>query len=176
VGDKGYFDRFFRERGEWTFPKFFDFSDFDFLESLYSLCARSRTAENAETVFRGAVEMLCGELAEKVPLEKRRENKQAAFVCEVLRYAETHTAEDLSLSAVSTAFGYSGEHLSRLMKKYLRESWNGYVNRLRAVKADRLLKEGGEENVLKIAYECGFDSPSTFYRAYKREFGKTPKQ
>ena len=113
-------------------------------------------------------------LAETVSLEEHRQDRLSAFVCNVLRYAEANIGEDLSLSALSSRFGYSREHLSRILHKYLTESWSSYVNRLRVKRADALLKEKCGENVLKIAYECGFDSPNTFYRAYKKEFGFPP--
>ena len=40
LGDAGYFQPFFLSRGGRTFPKFFSFSDFSFLETLHDLCSR----------------------------------------------------------------------------------------------------------------------------------------
>lgn len=174
VGDKSCFEEFFREQGDRAFPKFFAFSDFPFLEKLHSLCtARGRYTS---TTLRGAAEMLLGRLAESVPLESRRRDGNAELVCKVLRYAQSRSAEDLSLAVLSREFGYSREHLSRILGRYLSEGWNGYVNRLRARRAEEMLSERPGENVLKIAYECGFESPNTFYRAYRREFGKSPRR
>lgn len=113
---------------------------------------------------------------EKIPLVKRENDKQSAFVCEILKYAQSHVEEELSLSVLSDRFGYSREHLSRILHKYLTETWNAYVNGLRVQKAEALLKADEEKNVLKIAYECGFDSQNTFYRAYKKEFGHLPRR
>lgn len=174
VGDKSCFEDFFRAQGDRAFPKFFAFSDFAFLEKLYSLCGQP--GRYAETLLRGAAEMLLGRLAESVPLEKRDRDRSSELVCKVLRYAEANVAEDLSLSALSRQFGYSREHLSRILGRYLPEGWKGYVNRLRAVRAEELLAKGEGENVLKIAYACGFDSPNAFYRAYRKEFGKNPRR
>ena len=97
-------------------------------------------------------------------------------MCEILKYAQSHVEEELSLSVLSDRFGYSREHLSRILHKYLTETWNAYVNGLRVQKAEALLKADEEKNVLKIAYECGFDSQNTFYRAYKKEFGHLPRR
>ncbi len=174
LGDAGYFQPFFLSRGGRTFPKFFSFSDFRFLETLHDLCSRPNRPENLRTTFAGVTEILLSFLAETVSLEEHRQDRLSAFVCNVLRYAEANIGEDLSLSALSSRFGYSREHLSRILHKYLTESWSSYVNRLRVKRADALLKEKCGENVLKIAYECGFDSPNTFYRAYKKEFGFPP--
>ena len=59
-----------------------------------------------------------------------------------------------------------------------RESWYAELaaRGLRVQKAEALLKADEEKNVLKIAYECGFDSQNTFYRAYKKEFGHLPRR
>lgn len=174
VGDKSCFEDFFREQGDRAFPKFFGFSGFSFLENLYALSAER--GRYSSTMLRGAAEMLLGKLAGAVPLESRRRDGNAELVCDVLRYAESHSAEDLSLAALSRRFGYSREHLSRILGRYLSEGWNGYVNRLRARRAEKMLSERTAENVLKIAYECGFESPNTFYRAYRKEFGKSPRR
>ncbi|MFR1984212.1 MAG: helix-turn-helix transcriptional regulator [Christensenellaceae bacterium] len=172
LGDRNYFDPFFRERSGRVFPRFFPFSDFGFLQTLYGLCGLPRgDGAASRTVFGGAAQILLASLAEKIPLVKRENDKQSAFVCEILKYAQSHVEEELSLSVLSDRFGYSREHLSRILHKYLTETWNAYVNGLRVQKAEALLKADEEKNVLKIAYECGFDSQNTFYRAYKKEFG-----
>ena len=177
LGDRNYFDPFFRERSDRVFPRFFPFSDFGFLQTLYGLCGLPRgDGAASRTVFGGAAQILLASLAEKIPLVKRENDKQSAFVCEILKYAQSHVEEELSLSVLSDRFGYSREHLSRILHKYLTETWNAYVNGLRVQKAEALLKADEEKNVLKIAYECGFDSQNTFYRAYKKEFGHLPRR
>lgn len=176
LGDKYYFERFFRGQDGKTFPAFFSFNDFAALDTLYRLCGGIVREENARTVFGGAAEMLCGLLAEHVPTEPKRANSLSVCVCEILRYAENNTGGDLSLAALSKRFGYTREHLSRILHRYLRENWNAYVNRLRVTKAESVLRENGSANVLQIACDCGFESLNTFYRAYKKEFGKSPRR
>lgn len=175
LGDKSYFENFFGAKSGRTFPKFFSFSDYALLETLLTLCGAEREKDNAHMVFRGATDILLGNLAESVPMEEKREDKRSTLVCEILRYAQANARGDLSLTVLSRRFGYSREHLSRLLHTYLRENWNHYVNRLRALQAERLLQENIDKNVLEIAYECGFESANTFYRAYKKEFGKSPR-
>ena len=176
LGDGDYFKQFFRKRNEKTFPRFFPFDDYSLLDTLLALCKRAKKEDCSRTVFHGVAEILCGILSERVPLETKRKDKLSAFVCELLSYAQNNLGEDLSLAALSEKFGYSREHLSRILHRYLRENWNDYVNRLRVREAERMLRENGSANVLHIACECGFESSNTFYRAYKKEFGKTPKQ
>ena len=52
LGDAGYFQPFFLSRGGRTFPKFFSFSDFRFLENLHDLCSRPNRPEICERRLR----------------------------------------------------------------------------------------------------------------------------
>ena len=70
-------------------------------------------------------------------------------------------------------FGYSKEYISRTFSKYV-GAMPRYINRLRVQKARRMLAEGGR-TVIETAFLCGFESPNTFYRAYKDAFGTPPK-
>ena len=45
---------------------------------------------------------------------------------------------------------------------------------LRARAAHTLIESNKNSSVLDIALSCGFESLNTFYRAYRRVFGKTP--
>ena len=131
--------------------------------------------ENKNAVFDGIIQILLSKLSTSIPFCKREENKQNLLVCEILQYAQTHLTEDLSLQTLSRIFGYSEEHLSRILHKYLCENWKNYLGRHRIALAHTLLRENPEKNVLEIAYACGFDSPSTFYRFYNKEYGTSPK-
>lgn len=175
LGDRAYFEEFFLEHPKLTLPRFFSFSDFDLLEKLCGLCAPFSGGVD-RLIFSGVVRILLGVIAKESGLVPRRKDKWENIVCEVLRYAQENLAEELSLEALGMRFGYSREHLSRVLHAYIAENWNDYVNRLRVEKADRLLKEHGEKNVLDILFECGFNSPNTFYRAYKKEFSSRPRR
>lgn len=174
VGGKESFKRFSDRKGELVPPKFFTFTDFPFLATLFSLYQAD--SENKNAVFDGIMQILLSKLSDCAPFSKREENKQNLLVCEILQYAETHLVEDLSLNALSNVFSLSKEHLSRILHKHLCENWKSYLGRKRIALAHTLLREAPNKNVLEIAYSCGFDSPNTFYRTYKKEYGKAPKE
>lgn len=177
VGDKRHFDSAFSTFQNKRPPTFFRFENVKLLEFLYGLCKQNHPLEGGRyATFEGAMNILLSEIAQNVPFIHPEDDKQDALVCDILRYAETHLQEDLSLRAVAQKFGYSYEHLSRLLRKYLNEHWTAYVNRLRVTKTKALLDEDSKTTVLSAAFACGFDSANTFYRAYKKEFGVPPKQ
>ena len=158
-------------------PTFFRFDRFELLHNLYTLCGQERENDEARyATFGGVVQLLLGAIAETVPFVSHKTERKNSLICSVLQYAQRHVDKDLSLTAVAKEFGYSHEHLSRILHKYLPENWNTYVNRLRARRTDALLKNDPDLPVLAAALACGFDSPNTFYRAYKKEFGVSPRK
>ena len=157
-------------------PTFFRFENFSHLHDLYKLCIEKRGDDEARyATFGGIAQLLLGAIAENTPFVSRETQQHNSLVCSVLQYAEKHAAGDLSLTAIAKVFGYSHEHLSRILHKYLSENWSVYVNRLRVRRVETLLKNDLRLPVLSAAFACGFDSPNTFYRAYKKEFGKPPR-
>lgn len=176
LGHKRYFDPSFAAYGNKIPPRFFKFENFPLLRSFLTLFSINKSNSTAwiETL-EGITKVLLAEIAEHNPFERRQTDKQSALVNEILKYADAHLNEDLSLRAIAKKFSYSHEHLSRLLHKYLQENWNTFVNRLRVQRANILLKKK-TVSVLSVALDCGFESMNTFYRAYKREFGKPPKQ
>lgn len=177
VGSKEAFERAFSLFGEKRPPRFFHFENFPLLRSLSKLCNKNRQNNGGRyAIFTGTLQILLAEIAETSTFLPRTVERKNTLVCDLLSYAEEHPQADLSLSALSEKFGYSREHLSRILHKYLLENWNMHVNRLRVRKAEILLSQNPESNVLEVAYACGFESPNTFYRAYNKEFGKSPKK
>ena len=171
LGDRNYFDPFFRERSGRVFPRFFPFSDFGFLQTLYGLCGLPRgDGAASRTVFGGAAQILLASLAEKIPLVKRENDKQSAFVCEILKYAQSHVEEELSLSVLSDRFGYSREHLSRILHKYLTETWNAYVNGLRVQKAGAMLTRFAPAPPARLRYRFEVGSDEGSLPAGQKEF------
>lgn len=177
VGDKSYFEKQFSRRASMRPPRFFRFDDFALLNDLRLRLEKPFHDENnKKATFEGAMCLLLAEIGERVPFVKAEKDLQGELVCDILSYAEREPESDLSLRALAKKYGYSHEHLSRVLHKYLAENWNSFVSRIRLKKAKTLLEERKDKSVLSIAYECGFESPNTFYRAYKREYGTLPRR
>lgn len=177
VGTKSAFDSAFSLFGDKTPPRFFHFENFPLLQSLTQICEENNQNEAGRyAMFTGTLRIILSEISQNTPFIPRTADRKNTLICDVLNYAEENPQEDLSLLALSKMFGYSREHLSRILHKYLLGGWNAHVNRLRVRRVEALLSQSPESNVLDIAYSCGFDSPATFYRAYNKEFGKPPRK
>ena len=172
-----FFERYETYFQEEVPPRFFRFENFSLLRKLQALCAKNYENERSRYAsFEGTVGILLAEISQTAPFVKRQKDKSAELVCAVLQYAEDNLSSDLSLRAVAKRFTHSYEYLSRTLNKSLRESWGSYVNRLRVRKAHERLQSEEDSTVLEIALDCGFDSPNTFYRAYKKEYGFPPRR
>lgn len=176
VGDRAYFDRFFYNKGEKTPPKFFRFDNFALLHALREICNKNyKNQADRYATIEGAMQILLAEIAEKNAFVTRAKDKRDTLVRDVLLYAEEHTESDLSLETLAAVFNVSREHLSRTLHKHLSQNWSKYVAHLRVRKVNALLQEKPDLSVLDAAFLCGFESSNTFYRAYKREYAKKPR-
>ena len=177
IGEKSAFEQTFTLFNDNMPPRFFRFENFHLLHFLLELCNKNEQNDGGRyAIFTGILRILLGEISQSVPFIPRATGRKNTLVCEVLSYAEKKPEADLSLSTLASKFGYSREHLSRILHKYLSGSWNAHVNRLRVQKSNTLLSQNPDATVLEVAYACGFESPNTFYRAYNKEFGKPPRQ
>lgn len=93
----------------------------------------------------------------------------------LLVHIQAHLDGDLGLAALSRKAGVSPFHLQRRFKAAIGETPKAYTSRLRLERAAfRLIVH--DSTVLEIALECGFQSPETFLRAFRRHFGRTPSE
>lgn len=177
VANRDSFERIFRVYDGKKPPRFFRFENFALLDELYGFYQKNfKNATNRQLNFDGLARILTAELAETVDFVDSDVAQRDSLICQLLVYAEENYGKDLSLCALAKKFGYSREHLSRVLHKYLAENWNGYVGRLRARRVEETLGKEKNANVLDVAFACGFESANTFYRAYKKAFGHAPRQ
>lgn len=79
------------------------------------------------------------------------------------------------LPAMQRLSGKSQSCLCKAFDKYLHMSPSQYLNQLRIEYAAKLLTSTSK-GVLTIAYECGYETPSYFYRRFRKVFNMSPLQ
>ena len=175
LGDREYFENFFKLNDGKVPPQIFKFSDFSLLENLKERYDKPFASINLKRAFfGGAISIILSTIANENELTLPKKDEVSSFILNVLKYADQNFNSNLSIKFLADKFGYSREHFSRMLSKYLSEPWGDYVNRLRVKRANELIK-GGKISVIDAAFACGFSSPNTFYRAYKKEYGCAPK-
>ncbi len=85
---------------------------------------------------------------------------------------------DLSLNSLAKGLGISIHELSRIINTGLRKNFNDFVNEFRIQDVARKMKDPAYDRItlLGIAYDCGFNSKTTFNRAFKQIIGKSPAE
>lgn len=85
---------------------------------------------------------------------------------------------ELNLTDLAKKLETNASVISKTINQGYRMNFNDYINnyRIEAVKANLSNGEHKKSTLLGIAYDCGFNSKSTFNRAFKKNTGKTPKE
>lgn len=97
-----------------------------------------------------------------------------ARVAQTVRTIDRHPDASLTLDALAREAGLSRFHFLRTFEQITGITPHQYVRRARLREAAmRLVAETG--TVLDIALDCGFGDISNFNRAFRAEFGMTPR-
>ncbi|QGY43775.1 helix-turn-helix domain-containing protein [Maribellus comscasis] len=91
----------------------------------------------------------------------------------VIHHINNHLDETLDVSKLAEIGNYSPYHFHRIMKAYLGEPLGAYIQRLRLETAISLLLYSNEP-VNNIAYNVGYETPSSFNKAFKKRYGISP--
>ena len=82
---------------------------------------------------------------------------------------------EVNIDWISSKLGTNRHYVSDYLNRVKHVSFYEYVNTLRLIYAERLLKDG-KEKLADIAFICGFNSDHTFRRLFKEKYGCTPLQ
>ena len=104
----------------------------------------------------------------------RMKAEQPELLDRVMAYIEKHLSEKISLSDVARQFYVSESTVSQLFRKRMGVSFYRCVTQRRLIAAKSLILEGVILEL--VAVQTGFSDYSSFYRAFKGEFGISPRQ
>jgi len=110
-------------------------------------------------------------------------NEHQVTINRVIDYILSNLHRNLSLKELAEYAHYSEYHFHRVFKKYVGETVNHYVNRLRLENAAKIIvlyqfaKNSNDQFLFTtIAFECGFSSSANFSKAFKKHYGVTPRE
>lgn len=106
-------------------------------------------------------------------LDADRAERIAAKLRRSMNEDRHYLEPELSLFELARRIGVPSNYLSQTLNEHIGESFFDHVNRWRVEAALPLLR-AGDRSVLDIALEVGFNSRSTFYKAFRKVTGHTP--
>ncbi len=82
----------------------------------------------------------------------------------------------LGMEALALDLGMSKSYFSKLINSYSGYNFSDFINALRVEQAKKFLSndEFNQYTIVAIGLECGFNSKSTFYSAFKKFTSETP--
>jgi AraC-like DNA-binding protein len=92
----------------------------------------------------------------------------------VENYVEKNMNRKILLENIAKHVGYSKSHLCRKFKKNTGYTVKSYITKLRFEEARKELRNG--ISVSRATENCGYDTLNGFEKAYKKEYGHSPKK
>ena len=91
----------------------------------------------------------------------------------IIKYINDNLENELSLDGICEKFYISKTHLNRVFKKIAGTTVWDYITTKRLFLAKRKIAHGS--NPTDVFLSSGFTDYTTFFRAYKKQFGESPK-
>ena len=123
----------------------------------------------------GCICNLFSEVIEHYGLEDRVEISETDLdlTANVIQHIYEHCSEKITLESLAKVFHLSPTALSKKLGKHLGVDLRVFVNDVRVQKAMQMMENPAYKGkaINEIAFMCGFNSMTTFYRSYRRNLG-----
>jgi two-component system response regulator YesN len=106
-------------------------------------------------------------------VEHKRQDEHIIF--EIVKYLDSHYAEDLTLQSIAERFFLSREYISRKFKQQFQENLSDYIERIRMAKA-KLLLMNPQNRIVQIAELVGYKDDKYFSKVFKKLEGISPNE
>lgn len=145
---------------------------------LGTLCGKHEDEyERRITAYRILMEILSGldeEFRQNSSETKKKKTRDSSLSEKILRYVNEHIYEGLSVPFLAEKFYVSESQIGRLFKKSTGASCWEYITAKRLIAAREMIEDG--ESAGAAAEKCGFGDYSSFYRAYVKRHGESPRK
>ncbi len=139
--------------------------------------------KEAEQRAYGWQAVLCGNTIQLLVMLERalKDRGNASFgaekpelLDEVMNYMEANLGEKITLEDVAKRFWVSESTISQTFRKKMDVSFHHFLTQRRLIAAKSMILDGVAMD--EVSERVGFAEYSTFYRAFKQEYGISPRQ
>lgn len=102
-------------------------------------------------------------------------SKQNRLVSLMKNHADEMFKTEINLSKLAETYNRNEKYMGRLFKKSVGMSFAEYKQEKRLELAESLLVSGNDR-IIDIALECGFNNISYFNRSFQKKYGSTPTE
>ena len=107
-------------------------------------------------------------------LEPEKKTNDASLYANLVEYIENHLEEELSLERLAEEFYVSKYHIAHVFKDNIGLSIHQYITKKRLLLCEDAIR--AKMNITDVYQTYGFGDYSSFYRAFKKEYGISPKE
>ncbi|MCK5908289.1 MAG: helix-turn-helix transcriptional regulator [Flavobacteriales bacterium] len=139
---------------------------------------KSKENKNTKDYAKDIIEVDDSEQKQKSIIDNSQNKEIIQKILTLLEDETIYTDSGLTLESLSYEVGINKNKVSEAINSELKISFNDMINDFRIKKVLKLIEDGTHENLklLDLAELSGFNSKSTFNRAFKNTTGKTPTQ
>lgn len=124
-------------------------------------------------IAQGYIALILGKLLPKLTLIPTDGNT-TSIEQRLIEYCSLHYKEQITLSSVAAALGYSPTHISHLFADKFKVGFSKFISTMRIEDAKKMLR--GDKSITQIALDCGFGSMRNFNRVFKDATKLTPSE
>ena len=107
-------------------------------------------------------------------IEPEKTEVDASLYSNLAEYIEEHLEEELSLEKLAEEFYVSKYHIAHVFKENVGLSIHQYITKKRLSLCQEAIRS--DTNITEVYQAYGFGDYSSFYRAFKKEYGISPKE
>ncbi len=155
----------------------------DYLTKPFSVPELMARIQNLLYNYHQRLEWYKSDEYQKEPLINKEENelilekKSNTWINELISKIEaSFSTRIITKEALSKSMNLSSRQLDRKLKSITGLACGQFIREVQLHNARKILENGTAYSISEIAYQCGFELPSSFSTTFKKRFGKSPNE